>query len=126
MQSLDRDLDRKPTRTSLLDKYRKGWMEADLDQILEATAPGYRFHDPLVGYFSQRSFHEYFHLLQDRLSRAGAISRRDIGFFLRGPIGHPFDPERLRFWRESPRIGLTGITDAKVADRAFSAQRVPS
>jgi hypothetical protein len=124
MQSLDRALDQKPTRTSLLDRYRKGWTEADPDQILEATAPGYRFYDPIVGYFSQASFHGYFHLLQDRLSRTGAISRHDIGFFLRGPLDHRFDTERLRFWREAPRIGLTGVTVIEVGDRGIIAEKV--
>jgi hypothetical protein len=124
MRSLDRVLNRKPTHSSLLDSYRKGWAEADPDQILETTAPGYRFHDPLVGYFSQGSLHEYFNLLQDRLSRAGAISRHDIGFFLRGPMDHPSDPERLRFWREAPRCGLVGITEVEVGERGVIAERV--
>ena len=124
MRSLDRVFDRKPTRSSLLDSYRKGWTEADPDQILEATAPSYRFHDPLIGYFSRGSFHEYFDLLQDRLSRAGAISRHDIGFLLRGPMGHPVDPDRLRFCREAPRIGLTGITDVVVGEHGVIADKV--
>ena len=65
-----------------------------------------------------------FDLLQDRLSRAGAISRHDIGFFLRGPMGHPVDPERLRFCREAPRIGLTGITDVVVGEHGVIAEKV--
>src|SRR5690348_12395905 len=85
-QLFDRLHDQKATRSSLLDRYRKGWSEADPDKILDATAPGYRFRDPFVGSFSRRSLHEYFDLLHDRLSRAGTIRRPDIAFFLSGPM----------------------------------------
>jgi hypothetical protein len=40
---------------------------------------------------SRRRLHEYFDLLQDRLSRAGAIRRTDIAFFLRGPMAQQLD-----------------------------------
>ena len=38
-----------------------------------ATAPGYRFYDPLVGSFSSRSLRGYFDALQDRLSSGGIL-----------------------------------------------------
>jgi hypothetical protein len=116
--------DEEATRSSLLDRYRKGWSEANPDKILDATAPGYRFRDPFVGSFSRRSLHEYFDLLHDRLSRAGTIRRPDIAFFLSGPMDRRSHPSELRFWREAPRIGLTGVTRIKVGERGVIAESV--
>src|SRR6266478_3714125 len=124
MQLFDRVCDQKATRTSLLDRYCKGWTEASPDQILDATAPGYRFRDPFVGCFSRRSLHEYFDLLQVRLSRAGAIRRPDMGFCLRGPMDRPSYPSKLRFWREAPRIGLAGVSHIEVGERGVIAESV--
>jgi len=39
-------------------------------------------------------------------------------------MDHPSDPERLRFWREAPRIGLIGITEVEVGERGVIAERV--
>jgi hypothetical protein len=124
MQLFDRVRDQKATRSSLLDRYRKGWTEANPDQILDATASGYRFRDPFVGSFSRRSLPEYFDLLQDKLSRAGAISRADVGFWLRGPLDHPSHSSELRFWREAPRVGLTGVSQVEVGERGIVAESV--
>ena len=41
-------------RIAALDHYVEGWAEADVDKIFDATAPSYRFTDPLVGSFSGR------------------------------------------------------------------------
>ena len=60
-------------RIAALDHYVEGWAEADVDKILDATAPSYRFTDPLVGSFSGRLLHEYFDTLQCRFSRAAAV-----------------------------------------------------
>ena len=57
VQPFDRLHDEEATRSSLLDRYRKGWSEANPDKILDVTAPGYRFRDPFVGSFSRRSLH---------------------------------------------------------------------
>ena len=124
MQLFDRVRNKKAMRSSLLDRYRNGWTEANPGQILDATAPGYRFRDPFVGSFSRRSLPEYFDLLQDRLSRAGAIRRSDIAFFLRGPIERRSCPSELRFWREAPRIGLTGVSQIEVGERGVIAETV--
>lgn len=124
VQPFDRLHDEEATRSSLLDRYRKGWSEANPDKILDATAPGYRFRDPFVGSFSRRSLREYFDLLQDRLLRAGTIRRPDIGFFLSGPMDRPSRPSELQFWREAPRIGLTGVTGIKVGERGVIAESV--
>jgi len=82
---LDRVRDRNANPTSPLNRYIEGWAQTDLEKILDATAPSYRFTDPFVGSFDVRSLHKYFDLLQDRLSCI-AISRRELAFFLRGPM----------------------------------------
>src|SRR5262249_40797502 len=54
--------------TTPLNRYIEGWAQTDLEKILDATGPSYRFTDPLVGSFVGRSLQKYFDLLQDRLS----------------------------------------------------------
>jgi hypothetical protein len=120
----DQAYDQKKSRTACLDRYLEGWAEADLGKILDATAAGYRFRDPFVGTFSRQSLHNYFDLLQDRLSRAGAVTRRDLAFSLRGPLDRPSQPGGLQFWREAPQIGLTGIADIEVAYQGVIAENV--
>jgi hypothetical protein len=121
---LDRAHDQKASRTSTLVRYLEGWAEANLGKILDATAPKYRFRDPFVGSFSRSRLHEYFDLLQDRLSRAGAIRRTDIAFFLRGPMDWAPHLPGLQFWREAPQIGLTGVTQIDVGERGVIAESV--
>jgi hypothetical protein len=75
---LDRVCDQNANRTAPLNRYVDGWAQADLEKILDATAPSYRFTDPLVGSFDGRSLHKYFDLLQDRLSCTGVISRHEL------------------------------------------------
>jgi hypothetical protein len=105
-----------------LASYRAGWAEADPSKIVEATAPGYRLHDPLVGSFSRRSLCDYFDALQDRLSSAGTISRSDVAFFLRGPMDQ--SSGGLQFWREAPRIGLSGVTRILFGEDGVIAETV--
>jgi hypothetical protein len=94
-----------------------------LEKILDATAPSYRFTDPFVGSFDRRSLHKYFDLLQDTLSRTGAISRRELAFFLQGPMKLQSHNE-LQFWREAPQIGLTGVAEIEIGERGVVAERV--
>ena len=49
VQFLDRDQSANPT--SPLNRYIEGWAQNDLEKILDATAPSYRFTDPFVGIF---------------------------------------------------------------------------
>ena len=116
--------DQEASQTSTLDCYLEGWAEANVGKILDATASSYRFRDPFVGTFSRRSLREYFDVLRDRLSRAGAIRRSDLAFFLRGPMDQTSHPNGLQFWREAPRIGLTGVTQIEVGERGVIAERV--
>lgn len=106
----------------LLNYYFEGWAEADPAMILDATAPDYRFHDPLVGLFARPSLPRYFALLQEKLACAGAITRRDLAFVLRGPL--TLSTPELQFWREAPLVGLTGIAQIVVGPRGIVAERV--
>jgi len=106
----------------LLDYYCAGWAVADPARILEAAAPNYHFYDPLVGRFSPQSLPQYFELLRLRLARAGMINRCDLAFFLRGPMTGAAG--RPRFWREAPRIGLTGIAEIVLGPYGVVAERV--
>jgi hypothetical protein len=120
---LDRVCDQNANRTAPLNRYVEGWAQTDLEKILDATAPSYRFTDPLVGSFDGRSLHKYFDLLQDRLSCTGVISRRELAFFLQGPMKLRSHNE-LQFWREAPRIGLTGVAEIEIGERGVAAERV--
>jgi hypothetical protein len=120
---LDRVCDQNLNRTAPLNRYVEGWAQTDLEKILDATAPSYRFTDPLVGSFDGRSLHKYFDLLQDRLSCTGVISRHELAFFLQGPMKLRSHNE-LQFWREAPRIGLTGVAEIEIGERGVVAERV--
>src|SRR5262245_12472031 len=123
VQFLDRVRDQKANPTSPLNRYIEGWAQTDLEKILNATAPSYRFIDPLVGSFDGRSLHKYFDLLQDRFSCTGAISRGELAFCLQGPMKLRSHKE-LQFWREAPWIGLTGVAEIEVGERGIAAERV--
>ena len=90
--------DRVRNQSSLLNRYIEGWAQNDLEKILNATAPSYRFTDPFVGSFDGWSLCEYFDLLRDRLSCTGAISRRELAFFLQGPTKLQ-SHKQLQLWR---------------------------
>jgi hypothetical protein len=64
-------------RDHILSRYLEGWAEANPAKILDATAAGYCFRDPLVGSYSRRSLPEYFECLQARFARTGSISQKD-------------------------------------------------
>jgi hypothetical protein len=115
--------DQKVSRPLLFDRYIEGWAEANVGKILDGTAPSYRFTDPLVGSFSCRSLYDYFDLLQDRFSRTGAISRPDLAFFLGGPMERRLRIKGLQFWREAPRLGLTGVSEIEIAEGGVIAER---
>jgi hypothetical protein len=109
---------------SWLECYLEGWAKADVATIRLAVTSGYRFHDPLLGTFSRQSLNEYFDLLQCRLSVSGELERLDTAFFLRGPVDSSWCPVDLRFYREAPRIGLTGGSRIKVTKRGVVAETV--
>ena len=110
--------------SGLLDLYLAGWAEANPAKILAATAPGYRFDDPLVGPFSRLTLPVYFGRLRARFACAGAIAAQDLRFFIRGPMDGPRRRGRLEFFREAPRLGLTGITVITMSRHGVVAESV--
>jgi len=120
LQRLDRADRERAAQQWLLDYYCAGWAAANPERILEATAPNYRFYDPLVGLFSRPTFAQYFEILQARCRRAGSIERRDLSFILSGPMHGSND----QFWRDAPHIGLTGIAQIVVGPYGVVAERV--
>jgi hypothetical protein len=120
---LDRARDQSASRPSLLARYIEGWAEADLGKILDAIAPNYRFTDPCVGSFSGRSLYKYFDLLQHRFLHTGTMSRADLTFFLSGPMERRSHVRGIQFWREAPQLGLTGISEIRIAEGGVIAER---
>jgi hypothetical protein len=112
------------TWSHLLDRYLEGWAEANPTKIFAATAHGYHFDDPLVGRFSRWSIPVYFESLQGRFARAGASAARDLAFFIHGPMDGPPRRGRLTFFREAPRLGLTGVTLITISERGVIAEAV--
>src|SRR5260370_8409638 len=80
VQFLDRVRDQNANPTSPLNRYIEGWAQTDLEKILDATAPSYRFTDPFFGSFDGRSLHKYFDLFHHRLSCTSTISHPDLAF----------------------------------------------
>jgi hypothetical protein len=112
------------TWSRLLDWYLEGWAEANPAKIFAATAHGYRFDDPFVGAFSRWSFPVYFEHLRGRFARAGAVTARDFAFAIRGPMDGPRRRGRLKFFREAPRLGLSGVTFITIGERGIVAENV--
>jgi hypothetical protein len=117
-------LDPKPIGNSPLKCYLEGWAEVNLSKILAGTAHNYRFDDPLVGLFTRWSFPAYFEHLQARFAGAGAIAAKDLAFFIRGPMDGPLSRGGLKFFREAPRLGLTGITFITIGEHGVIAESV--
>jgi len=116
--------EQKVSQTSPLDRYLEGWARLNLEEIVDATAAGYCFRDPLVGTFSRWSLPEYFDVLMRGCSRAGAVRRRDVAFELHGPMEGLSHLGGIWFWREAPRIGLAGVTQIKVGAQGVIGESV--
>jgi hypothetical protein len=108
----------------LIDCYLEGWAEANPIKILHATASGYWFNDPLVGVFSRWSLPRYFEVLQDMLIVAGPLTQSDLAFCLHGPTDQPSNRYELEFWREAPRIGLSGVTRIRFGEHGVVGETV--
>jgi hypothetical protein len=121
---VDRVIGQRAEVSALLACYLEGWAEANLTQMIAATAPGYRFHDPLIGVFSSRSLQGYFDALKDRLSRGSIVQQRDVAFFLSGPMKQGSCPAQLQFWREAPRVGLVGVSEIEFGEHGVVAESV--
>ena len=93
-------------------------------KIVRWVADNYRFQDPLVGVFAKWSLVQYFDILQARFAVAGAAMRWNFAFFLHGPMDEPSHQGELQFWREAPRIGLTGVARIKFAEAGVISESV--
>jgi len=107
-----------------LDRYLDGWAEADIDKVVAATASDYRFDDPLVGRFSRQSLPAYFETLKAQFARAGLVDPRDFVFILHGPVDAAHCNGRREYFREAPRLGLTGVASIVIGERGIAAERV--
>jgi hypothetical protein len=123
VEFVNRTRDQTARELSALDRYVEGWAKADVDKICDASAPGYRFTDPLVGTYGRSSLRKYFDELQCRFSRIGIIGKDEFVFFLRGPMQRSH-VQRFQFWREAPLIGLTGVAEIQIGERGIIAEHV--
>jgi hypothetical protein len=108
----------------LLDRYLEGWAEMNFRKIFAASTHGYCFDDPLVGQFSRWNLPAYFEQLRARFARAGAAEPRDFAFVIRGPMAESLQRGTMKFCREAPRLGLTGITLITIGERGVIAESV--
>jgi hypothetical protein len=123
-RTANRESDEANYWTCVLDRYLAGWIEADPDQIIAATEPGYRFYDPLVGQFSRRSLPTYFKHLQARFASVGASGEREYAFCFRGPMDAPLHRGQRDYFREAPALGLTGVATISIGERGVVAECV--
>jgi hypothetical protein len=112
------------TPARLLAQYLEGWAEADPVKIAGATAPGYRFDDPLVGTFSTLALPRYFEALRSRTGLGARVPRQHRSFLLSGPMDGLSERGALEFWREAPRLGLTGTSRITVGPLGVISERV--
>ena len=112
------------TRARLLARYLEGWAEADPAKIAAATGPGYRFDDPFVGTFSTLALRRYFEALRFRTGLGAPTPRQQLSFQLRGPMHAPSERGALEFWRECPRLGLTGTSLITLTAGGVISERV--
>jgi len=108
----------------LLASYLQGWAEADPVRIAEATAPEYHFDDPFVGIFPASALPRYFEAVQSRADLGGLVSREHLSFALRGPMDTSSAHGDLQFWREAPRLGLTGTSHIAIGPGGVTSERV--
>jgi hypothetical protein len=112
------------TRTPLLALYLEGWVEANAGKIFAASAPGYRLDDPLVGQYSRWSLPLYLEQLRVRFANTGPIATRDLSFLLRRQSDSAWPYGDLHFFREVPRLGLSGVAIIRVGARGITAESV--
>jgi hypothetical protein len=108
----------------LLASYLRGWAEADPIRIAEATAPGYHFDDPLVGTYPVLALPRYFEAVRSRTGLGAIASREHLSFVLRGPMDASSARGELQFWREAPRLGLTGTSLIAIGPGGVTSERV--
>ncbi len=124
VQSADGARDAAKRWSQQLDRYLEGWAEVNPRKIFAATAHDYCFNDPLVGVFSRWSIPTYLAHLHARFARTKMISSQDLAVFIRGPMDGSQPGGPLKFAREAPWLGLTGVTVIAVGERGVVAETV--
>jgi hypothetical protein len=104
--------------------YIAGWSEADPYKIADATASEYVLEDAMVGRFSSHMLGKYFEILRSRFGTTAPTAQKDVAFELRGPMDGPSGAPSRQYWREAPRLGLTGVTGITVTPRGVAADSV--
>jgi hypothetical protein len=104
--------------------YIAGWAEADPHKIADATASEYVLEDAMVGRFSSHTLAKYFEALRSRFGTTAPTAQKELAFELRGPIDGPSGEPIRQYWREAPRLGLTGVTWITVTPRGVAADSV--
>ena len=112
------------TRWRLLARYLEGWAEADPLKIAVGAAPGYRFDDPLVGRYSALTLPRYFGELGSRTGMKPLVGREQLSFVLSGPMDTKLGHGEVQFWREAPRLGLTGTSLITLGPNGVNFDRV--
>ena len=107
----------------LLDRYLEGWAEVNPAKIFAATAHDYRFNDPLVGAFSRSSIRAYLERVRWKFASSGAVTTADLAVCIRGPMAGSHGG-RVTFFRELPRLGLSGISCITVSARGVIGETV--
>jgi hypothetical protein len=110
--------------SDLLDRYLEGWAQSSPSKLSSAVAPGYCFDDPHVGQFSRWSISLYFEKVRIRFASAGGCSTGDLGFFLHGGSDRSGSCGQRTFFREAPRLGLTGVTTITIGEHGVVAEAV--
>lgn len=108
----------------LLTLYITGWSEADPSKIADATAAGYVLDDAFVGRFSSHDLPQYFEILCSRFGATAPTAQKDLVFTLFGPMDGPSGEPIRQYWREAPRLGLTGVTRITVTPKGIAADRI--
>jgi hypothetical protein len=104
--------------------YVAGWSEADPDKIADATAAEFVLDDAFLGRFSSHTLPNYFEILRSRFGATAPTAQKDLAFALRGPMDGPSGEPMRQYWREAPRLGLTGVTWIAVTPRGIVADSV--
>ena len=120
--SLDQEAD---DWSDLLDRYLEGWAENNLGQNLFGDGARILFStihtwdSSRAGPFrcTSKGFGQEF-------ASVGGYTAWDLGFFLHGSTDRPRSCGQLTFFREAPRLGLTGVTTITIGEHGVVAEAV--
>jgi hypothetical protein len=113
------------TRNEWLARYLEGWAEVSPGKIRAATAPEYCLNDPFIGSFSRWSIGGYLKRLHWKFVCADYFtSMHDLAIVMHGPMPESLQQAPLKYFREAPKLGLTGIACITVGDSGVTGETV--